>query len=77
MLSVSAVRDSATTSKSENLGTGPRCGTLPDSLTKVIFLSDYIDIIIEKSPKKHQNTEKAKTNSIRLKLFFNFVAETS
>ena len=44
---------------------------------KVIFLSDYIDIIIEKSPKKHQNTEKAKTNSIRLKLFFNFVAETS
>ena len=27
MLSVSAVRDSATTSKSENLGTGPRRGT--------------------------------------------------
>ena len=26
--------DSATTSKSENLGTGPRRGTLPDSLTR-------------------------------------------
>jgi hypothetical protein len=34
MLSVSAVRDSATTSKSENLGTGPRRGTLPESLTR-------------------------------------------
>ena len=34
MFSVSAVRNSATTSKSENLGTGPRCGTFPDSLTR-------------------------------------------
>ena len=34
MLSVSAVKDSATTSKSENLGTGPQRGTLPDSLTR-------------------------------------------
>ena len=34
MFSVSAVRNSATTSKSGNLGTGPRCGTFPDSLTR-------------------------------------------
>lgn len=34
MPSISAARDNATTSMSENLGTGPRCGTFPDSLTR-------------------------------------------
>ena len=34
MLSVSALRDNATTSKSENFGMGPRREKLPDSLTR-------------------------------------------
>ena len=46
MLSVSAVRDSATTSKSENLGTGPRRGTLPDSLTRFSENCLYISNIL-------------------------------
>ena len=37
MLSVSAVRDSATTSKSENLGTGPRRGTFDMPMEKEYF----------------------------------------
>ncbi len=42
----SAVRDSATTSKSENLGTGPRRGTLPDSLTRFSENCLYISSIL-------------------------------